>query len=160
MRSRSGKKIVQTYQKQEKTVKQAQILNYLALAYQQQGEWQKAEKAIAKSLKLVENDVNSRLVFAEAINTLGTVQLAKGQAQQALKSWQQAIQIYQQVNDKEGKFRTKINQSRALRTLGLYPLACQKILKTLDLPALTCQKLNFEQLTQSLDQLPKTLTSL
>lgn len=153
-------KLAQTYQKQEETVKKSQILSYLALAYQQKGEWQKAEMAIAKSLKLVENDVNSRLVFAEAMNTLGTLQLAKGQAQQALKSWQQATQIYQQMNDKQGEFRVKINQARALRALGLYSLACQKILKTLELAALTCQNLNFEQLTQSLDHLPKTLTSL
>jgi tetratricopeptide (TPR) repeat protein len=82
--------IAQNYQQQGKTVNQAEILSYLALAYQQQGDWQKAEKAIASSLELVENDGNGKKVFAESLNTLGTLQLAKGQTEEALKSWQKA----------------------------------------------------------------------
>ena len=153
-------KIAQNYQRQGKTVNQAEILGYLALAYQQQGDWQKAEKAIASSLELVENDGQAKNVWAESLNTLGTLQLAKGQTEEALKSWQKATLLFQQLKDTEGEFRGKINQARALRTLGFYPRACQQMLKALNLPALSCQQLSFEQLTQSLSQLPKTLSPL
>jgi CHAT domain-containing protein len=152
--------IAQNYQQQGKTVNQAEILSYLALAYQQQGDWQKAEKAIASSLELVENDSQGKKVFAESLNTLGTLQLAKGQTEEALKSWQKATLLFQQLKDTEGEFRGKINQGRALRALGFYPRACQQMLNALNLPGLTCQQLSFEQLTQSLSQLPKTLSPL
>lgn len=153
-------KIAQNYQQQGKTVNQAEILSYLALAYQQQGDWQKAEKAIATSLQLVENNSQGKNVWAESLNTLGTLQLAKGQTEEALKSWQKATLLFQQLNDIEGEFRGKINQGRALRVLGFYPRACQQMLNALNLPGLTCQQLNFEQLTQALSQLPKTLSPL
>ena len=153
-------KIAQTYQKEGKTINQAEILSYLALAYQQLGEWQQADQAIASSLQLVENDPNGKTVFAEALNTQGTLQLAKGETEKALKSWQQATVIYQQLKDQAGVLRGKVNQARALRTLGFYPRACQQMLNALELPAATCEKLSFEQLTQSLIQLPQTLTPL
>ena len=153
-------KIAQNYQQQGKTLNQGEILSYLALAYQQQGNWQKAEKAIAASLELVENDAKGKNVWAESLNTLGTLQLVKGQTEEALKSWQKATLLFQQLNDTEGEFRGKINQGRALRVLGFYPRACQQMLNALNLPGLTCQQLNFEQLTQSLSQLPKTLSPL
>ncbi|MEB3121866.1 MAG: CHAT domain-containing protein [Snowella sp.] len=153
-------KIAQNYQQQGKTVNQAEILSYLALAYQQQGDWQKAEKAIASSLELVDNDAKGKNVLAESLNTLGTLQLAKGQTEEALKSWQKATLLFQQLKDTEGEFRGKINQGRALRALGFYPRACQQMLNALNLPGLTCQQLSFEQLTQSLSQLPKTLSPL
>jgi CHAT domain-containing protein len=153
-------KIAQNYQQQGKTVNQAQILSYLALAYQQQGDWQKAEKAIASSLELVENDARGKNVLAESLNTLGTLQLAKGQTEEALKSWQKGTLLFQQLKDTEGEFRGKINQARALRVLGFYPRACQQMLNALNLPGLSCQQLSFEQLTQSLSQLPKTLSPL
>lgn len=153
-------KIAQNYQQQGKNVNQAEILSYLALAYQQQGDWQKAEKAIASSLELVENDAKGKNVLAESLNTLGTLQLAKGQTEEALKSWQKATLLFQQLKDTEGEFRGKINQARALRVLGFYPRACQQMLNALNLPALSCQQLSFEQLTQSLSQLPKTLSPL
>ncbi len=154
------KSIAQNYQQQGKTVNQAKILSYLALAYQQQGDWQKAEKAIASSLELVENDAKAKNVWAESLNTLGTLQLAKGQTEEALKSWQKATLLFQQLKDTEGEFRGKINQARALRVLGFYPRACQQMLNALNLPGLSCQQLSFEQLTQSLSQLPKTLSPL
>ena len=153
-------KIAQNYQQQGKPVNQAEVLSYLALAYQQQGDWQKAEKAIASSLKLVENDARGKNVLADSLNTLGTLQLAKGQTEEALKSWQKATLLFQQLKDTEGEFRGKINQARALRVLGFYPRACQQMLNALNLPGLSCQQLSFEQLTQSLSQLPKTLSQL
>ena len=152
--------IAQNYQQQGKTVNQAEILGYLALAYQQQGDWQKAEKAIALSLELVENDARGKNVLAESLNTLGTLQLAKGQTEEALKSWQKATLLFQELKDTEGEFRGKINQGRGLRVLGFYPRACQQMLNALNLPGLSCQQLSFEQLTQSLIQLPKTLSPL
>ncbi|MEB3310027.1 MAG: CHAT domain-containing protein [Snowella sp.] len=153
-------KVAQAYQQQGKSVNQAQILSYLTLAYQQQGQWPAAEQAIADSLQLVEANPTGKAVYAESLNTAGTLQLAKGQANQALKYWQQATQIYQQLNDSDGLLRTQINQGRALRALGLYPRACQQMLQALKLPASTCQNLTFEQLTQALIELPPELTPL
>ncbi len=153
-------KVAQAYQQQGKSINQAQILSYLALAYQQQGQWQQAEQAIANSLQLVEANPEGKAVYAESLNTAGTLQLAKGQPNQALKYWQQATQLYQQLNDPEGVLRIQINQGRALRALGLYPRACQQVLQALKLSAPTCQRLTFDQLTQELMKLPPKLTPL
>ena len=64
-----------TYQKQGKYLKQVQALNYLTLAYQELGEWEKAENAIAKSLKLLPDsedlDHKTLLLRGQALNNQG-----------------------------------------------------------------------------------------
>ncbi|UBF27676.1 CHAT domain-containing protein [Kovacikia minuta CCNUW1] len=112
---------------------QAMILSHLAQAYQQLGQWDQANAAIAQSLDLlkpgksgVEGD---RLrILAEAQTTQGSLQLAQGQTESALTSWQQAALTFQQAGDQVGVIRSQINQAQALMALGFY----QRAAKTLE----------------------------
>lgn len=100
---------------------QASALNYLALAYQQQGNLSRSSQALAQSLQLLrKNQISSQEVLAQALNTQGQIQLANGQSQNALVSWQEATALYTKNGDDAGKIGSQINQAQALQALGLY----------------------------------------
>jgi CHAT domain-containing protein len=102
---------------------QAMVLSNLALAYHQLGQWREANQTIATSLQLLQTEGSSSeflKILAQALNTQGKLQLAQGQAEQALTTWQKASETYQQVGDKIGAARSLINQAQALRVLGFY----------------------------------------
>jgi CHAT domain-containing protein/tetratricopeptide (TPR) repeat protein len=110
---------------------QAMVLSNLALAYHQLGQWSEANEAIATSLQFLQSKGvgSDRLkILAQALNTQGKLQLAQGQAEQALSTWQKATETYQQVGDKTGVARSLINQAQALRVLGFY----QRVKDTLE----------------------------
>jgi CHAT domain-containing protein len=116
---------------------QAVVLSNLALAYQQLGQWPEANQAIADSLRLLqgqESATNSATgqpgaqadglkLLAQALNIQGSLQLAQGQSEQALVTWQSATNAYQKTGDSSGAIRSLINQTQAFRALGLYPRA-------------------------------------
>jgi tetratricopeptide (TPR) repeat protein len=54
------------------------------------------------------------------LNTQGNLQLALGQSEQALTTWQQAATAYTRVGDSGGSIQSQINQAQALQALGLY----------------------------------------
>ncbi len=105
---------------------QAMVLSNLSLAYQHLGQWSQAKTAIAKSLDLLQTrqttgtDIEQTRILAQALNTQGSIQLAIGQSEQALASWQQAAASYQRANDEAGMLRSLINQAQALKSLGFY----------------------------------------
>ncbi|MEQ8961712.1 MAG: CHAT domain-containing protein [Coleofasciculus sp. C2-GNP5-27] len=106
------------------SLNQAMVLSNLALAYQQLGQWTPANQAIEKSLHLLQTETASRdrtTVLAQVLNTQGKLQLAQGQPEQALKTWEEATETYQQVGDDIGVVRSLMNQAQALRVLGFYP---------------------------------------
>ncbi|MGI8503460.1 MAG: CHAT domain-containing protein [Hassallia sp.] len=135
----------QAFKSQGDVLNQALGLNYLALSYQQQGDLSQASKAIAGSLLLLsKNERNSQEYFsvrAQAFNTQGQIQLAQGQSNKALASWEEAAVIYSKNNDKAGQIGSQMNQAQALQTLGLY----RRALITLD------------QVNQQLQQQPDSL---
>lgn len=111
------------FQTQGDVVNQALALNYLALTYQQLGQLPAANKAIADSLTLLpKNGINSQelSVRAQALNTQGQLQLAQGQSEKALASWNEAATLYAKKRDVGGEVGSKINQAQALQALGLY----------------------------------------
>lgn len=115
----------EAYQAQENVLQQAIALGNLSLAYQQLGQWTEANQAIATSLQLLQTvqpqDSATRLsVLAQALDTQGNLQLAQGQVEPAITTWQQAESTYRQVNDPTGVLRSRINQAQALQTQGLY----------------------------------------
>jgi CHAT domain-containing protein len=122
---------IQDYQQQGNTVQQAVALSNLALTYHQLGDWTQANESIANSLNLLNQAADSsdrRLATAQALNIQGRLQLAQGQAESALATWQQAAQYYKP--DKPDKpensdrwVRNQIDQSRALQALGFYQQA-------------------------------------
>lgn len=105
---------------------QAMALSNLSLAFEQLGQWDKAENAIAQSLKLLQSkqNINSSLersqILAQSLDIQGKLQLARGQAEAALTTWQQAANIYAQIDDDAGVTRNRINQAQAMQALGLY----------------------------------------
>lgn len=72
---------------------------------------------------------------AETLTQLGHRQLAQGQPNQALASWQEAAKIYQKLHFKEGVTGSLINQNLALQDIGLNLQACSTVLESLKLNA-------------------------
>ncbi|NJR49456.1 MAG: CHAT domain-containing protein [Leptolyngbyaceae cyanobacterium CSU_1_3] len=114
----------QEAQTREDRSNQALSLSYLSLAHQKLGAWDQAKQAIAKSLELLNSQTRSKepelAVLAQVLNTQGSIQLAMGQAEAALITWQQAEKTYAQGKDEAGTIGSQINQAQALQTLGLY----------------------------------------
>ncbi|NEQ20146.1 MAG: CHAT domain-containing protein [Microcoleus sp. SIO2G3] len=131
-----------TFEAQGDKLRQAMILSNLSLAYQQMGEWSLATKAVEDSLNLLQagqNLANSKdqlKVLAQALEVQGRLQLTRGQAQAAQSTWQKATDTYAQVGDDVGVIRSRINQTQALRSLGLY----RRALSTLEEVEQTLQK--------------------
>jgi CHAT domain-containing protein len=113
---------------------EALCLNYLAIAQQDLGGWQSAEKFINLSLDLLEKSELANLatkekiaIAAKAKNTKGSLQLAMGQPQTALDTWQAAAKLYEQIGDQIGQLGTRVNQAQALQSLGLYRQARDRL---------------------------------
>ncbi|NJO77442.1 MAG: CHAT domain-containing protein [Cyanobacteria bacterium RM1_2_2] len=119
---------LQTYQQQGDQLQQALTLSNLALVYQQLGQWQAANQAIEEGMSLLEQSSLSPAatqVLAQALNIRGRLQLAQGHAESALTSWQQAADLYAQLNDSERMAQAQLNQAQALQALGLYRRAIE-----------------------------------
>ncbi|MGE5657442.1 MAG: CHAT domain-containing protein [Actinomycetota bacterium] len=76
---------------------------------------------------------NQLLTSAQSLTAQGHEQLGLGRAEEALKIWEKAAELYTQLGDTEGVTGSKINQSLALQRLGLYRRACQNLLAPLQL---------------------------
>ena len=119
----SWQQALNIYMKQGDRLNRAIVLNNLALASQQLGQWHDADRTIAMSLEILKSEPQQEKLLAQALNIQGSIQLIQGKAQEALTIWQMATASYEQVGDKDGAMRSKINQSQAMRALGLYPKA-------------------------------------
>ncbi|MEI2577574.1 CHAT domain-containing protein [Scytonema sp. PRP1] len=113
------------------SLREAMTLSNLSLAFQQLGLWTEAEKAIrkaiaslhAQSLNLLKNLNNSQersKILAQALDVRGRLQLAQGQAEAAVTTWQEAAEIYQQIKDSAALTRNRINSAQAMQVLGRY----------------------------------------
>ncbi|BAY42596.1 hypothetical protein SAMD00079811_01740 [Scytonema sp. HK-05] len=121
---------VQQYRTQGDTLRLAATLSNLSLAYQQLGAWTEAKQAIAQSLNILgyqqqetremREQIHTPQILAQSLDIQGRLQLATGQTQQALTTWQQAEKIYSKAGDANGVVRSHINQAQALRTQGFY----------------------------------------
>ena len=119
-------KAAQSYQAQGDKPKQALILSYLSLAYQNLGQWQEAEKVISQSLSLLEDkpkpEQRKLTMLGRVLNSQGLFQLTTGQPETALETWQEAANTYNSARDEIGKLSSQINQAQALQALGKYEL--------------------------------------
>lgn len=95
----------------------------LATLYQQLGRWPEANQAIATSLRLAVNAP----VLAQVLELQGQLQLAQGQAEAALFSWQQSAKLYQQQDNLTGLQQSQFDQVQALQALGLYRRALAQL---------------------------------
>ena len=108
---------------QNNALDQALALSYLTAAYQQLGEWDSAQRRIHESRALLPAEATSshaQQVTAQVHNTLGSLQLAQGQAQAALETWQYAASLYTLSGDESRYLNNLINQVQAQQTLGYY----------------------------------------
>ena len=125
--AKAWQQAAQVYKSQGDQKKLANVLSFLSLAYQQLGQWSEASDAIASSLQLLKDDrldtKDSKLILARSLNTQGHLQLALGQAELALATWQQAATTYAAVGNDAGITGSLINQAQALQNLGFYQRA-------------------------------------
>ncbi|HHP7245145.1 MAG TPA: CHAT domain-containing protein [Elainellaceae cyanobacterium] len=117
-------------------IQQATILSNLALAHHQLGQWSDAGNAIQQArivLETVDSPERSP-VLAQVLDVHGHLQLSQGQAEAALSSWQQAFDVYEQLDDQTDNqtllIRNQMNQAQALRSLGLYRQAYDQLTET------------------------------
>ncbi|WP_084555254.1 CHAT domain-containing protein [[Phormidium ambiguum] IAM M-71] len=109
---------------------QARVARNLALVYQQTGDLSKAQSAIIKSFNLLEKQANSKerqQLLAQTLEAQGVLELAIGETEKALQTWEKAVLNYQYISDFTGVTRNKINQSQALQKLGLYREAIKSL---------------------------------
>lgn len=59
-------------------------------------------------------------ILAQRLNAQGSLQLANGQPEVALKTWQDAEKAYAQAQDEMGVLGSQINQAQALQSLGMF----------------------------------------
>ncbi len=114
----------QYYEEQGAILNQAQALNYLSLAYQELGQWEEGKTTIETSLKLLQSfdklEVRGMAIFAQALNTKGSLEIARGETETALETWKQAEATYNRAGNEIGKLGSKINQAQAFQVLGQY----------------------------------------
>ena len=126
----------QAYEAQGTILNQAQALNYLSLAYQDLGQGEQAQQAIEASLKLLQSlaelETKGVAILAQALNTQGSIQLARGQTETALATWKQAEATYNRAGNETGRLGSRINQAQALQTLGQYRRANELLNKLVE----------------------------
>jgi CHAT domain-containing protein len=135
-------KTAQIFATQGDRVNQSMALSNLALTQQQLGQWEASNQAIAQSLNLLKNSPQTpdqQRIFAATLEIQGQGQLATGATEASVKTWQQAIELNQQMSNPVGVMQSQINQSQAWQDLGQYPRACQVLLDALEIPNDHCQ---------------------
>ena len=133
-------KALSIFEKKEELRNQALSYNYLSVVYQDLGNWQAAKESVNKALELIKT-VDGGLLYAQILNTNGSLQLKTGNHQTALDSWKQSEQIYRKLDDVTGIILSQINQAQALQNLGFYRRARTKL----------------EQVASDLNNLPDSL---
>ena len=120
----------QQYQRKDNSLHQALSFNYLALSSYQQGNLIQAEQYLAQSLELLaeQSSATNLNLYGQALNIQGRLELTRGNAENALTSWQRAEEVYQEAGDQIGILGSQLNQAQALQNLGLYRRS-QKILE-------------------------------
>ncbi|MFN6517697.1 MAG: CHAT domain-containing protein [Nostoc sp. CreGUA01] len=120
------KKAANEFKANNDVLNEAIALSNLSLAYQQLGRWQEATEAITQSIKLLQTLKNSNSsqaksqIFGQALDVKGGLELAQGQTEAALSTWQEAAKIYQQLDETSALIRNRINQAQAMQALGNY----------------------------------------
>jgi CHAT domain-containing protein/tetratricopeptide (TPR) repeat protein len=108
-----------SFQTQGNVVKQALVLSYLALCYQETGQTQQATQVMDKALSII-NKSPQKFTFAQILNNQGELLFNQGKLDIAFQTWQKSESLYKELRDKTGEIGTQINQARSLQGLGFY----------------------------------------
>ena len=101
---------------------QIMALRNLALVYQHLRQFDDANHSTRTALSLIESlspDVQP-LLRAFVLDVQGGIQFNQGQAEAALRTWNEAAALYDDIGDEAGALQNRINQSQALQKLGFY----------------------------------------
>lgn len=106
----------------DQPLNQAIVLNQLSLAQQELGQWLKAQDSIRQSLEIVGDPPapQNLSIYAQALNTQGSLNLFQGDPKSALDTWGKTAEIYAQLGDEIGRIGSLINQAQAQQVMGLY----------------------------------------
>ena len=133
---------------------QAIALNYLSLTHQKLGHWERAQEVIDESFALLtarsdRSDLSYLQVFAQAQTTRGHLHFTRGEASDALESWQQAEATYDRLGEPHGNgaIGSRINQAQALEMLGNYRRSCKIVLQAFAIGVRDCESLSDRQQT-------------
>lgn len=143
------------YQSQSKPLSQAQAIALTALVQQQTGDWELARQNIDASLTLIDavpSSTSKTQVLAQIWNIKGHYLFATGKHNQALANWQQAEQLYRQINDRLGISGTILDQAEALVKMGFYRRSCDRVLAAFEQLDYSCNDLTNEQITSIIEQ--------
>jgi len=114
------------YAVQGDSLRQAISLSNLALTNQHLGLWAEAEQSISVSLGLMQtelqqqNSPDRQSAYAQALDIRAKLDLSRGQAEQAIDTWERAATIHHQLGELDQAVSSQINQALALQHLGLY----------------------------------------
>ncbi|ELS02033.1 hypothetical protein Xen7305DRAFT_00017430 [Xenococcus sp. PCC 7305] len=123
------KKAQKAYQTQGNFLLEARVLSNLGLAYYQMGNWQEAKLKNETSRHLLvhrrnlsanQDGANMDRVLAQIFNNQGILQLASGNAEQAILSWQRAQDLYDDIGEENASIHAAINQANGFENLGFY----------------------------------------
>ena len=142
---------ITAYRNAGQSLAEARTLGLQALALEKIGRFPEANQVIAESLLLLKELRQSsrgkavavgelNLVEAQVLSSQGKLLRAQGEAKAALESWKAAELLYKQEDDVTGILGSRINQIKALETLGFYRRADQQL----------------EELAGEIQQLPDT----
>ncbi len=146
----------QSYRTAGDPIRQGLSLSNLSLSYQQLGQWDKANQAIAESLSVLqatpENTAGRSLAIAQSLDIQGSLQLARGQTNAALATWKQVTEIYQKEGKRDRALISQTNQAQAFQNLGLY----RRAIETLDQALSLKSRGNVEALKIALQKVTST----
>ena len=120
------------YEQEGSTLAQAQTLSNVSLAWQQLGQWDNAQAAIATSLGLLnDTEPDSPAVVGDVLghvfNTQGRLHFTLGHTHQAFDAWAQSADWYANANNDMGGIQSQINQTQAMQELGLHQQALEQL---------------------------------
>ncbi len=118
------------YQSRQDNLREAMVLNNLALAYQQLGKYEIAEEHLIASFRIISQlppSSEQKVLLAQALDIQGKLELIQGKANAAYDSWQQAATNYNLIGNQSAAIRSLINQAQALQVLGFYRRGIQTL---------------------------------
>ncbi|MGB3201923.1 MAG: CHAT domain-containing protein [Nodosilinea sp.] len=108
----------------------ARTLGNLSLAQQQIGQWSAATAAVDEALSVLQthdgNHQQARL-WAQVLNTQGSLQFGLGQMPGAIAAWEAAAKAYRIANDRAGALESQMNLALALKSAGFYQRAEEQL---------------------------------
>lgn len=122
------------------TLQQQSQANY------KQGNFSEAYQDLHKLIQILTNQgKEGKQNLAIAWTNLGHLQFAWGKLEQALDSWQEALEIDREFNQTTSISYLQIYQAEALQKLGLYPRACETLTLALQINNRFCQERKITQ---------------